>query len=200
MEGMPPQRVDIAQIVGEYQGKSHRQVQEELAQAPPPRVYPSRAERKAAAQEAPGSWYVVVDEIIEERVTLEAWPWPTVDPLTRFLSFDLSQTKRMTEEAVDVHRVVSEHRAAHEPETTAYRPLRIGDVFEVTTAKITDLSTWTAVSDHTKEKRAEARAALDAMSTPPHPTDKAEELERMAREQQLAVQQTTGWTRAYSSV
>jgi hypothetical protein len=206
MEGMPPQRVDIAQVVGEYEGKSHGQVQEELAQAPPPRVYPSRAEGKGVPPEVPGLWYVVVDEIIEERVTLEAWPWPTVDALTHYLSFDLRQTRRWTVDAVAIHRVVCEHRVAHEPEATAYRPLRIGDVFKVTTPKITDLSTWTAVSDHTQEKRAEVRAAVDAMATPPHTTDKAEKLERMARvqqparEEQPAVERTADGIKAHSVV
>jgi hypothetical protein len=80
--------------------------------------------------------------------------------------------------------VVTEHRRAHEDEAAASRPLRIGDVFEVSTTDVADLSTWTDVSDHTRDKRAEARAALDAMATHPLPTDKAEQLERLAREQE----------------
>jgi hypothetical protein len=127
---------------------------------------------------------VVIDDILEGRVTLEAWPWPTVNRATGYLSFDLSLTRRFIREAEDVHRVVTEHRRAHEDEAAASRPLRIGDVFEVSTTDVADLSTWDDVSDHTREKRAEARAALDAMASQPLATDKAEQLERLAREQE----------------
>jgi hypothetical protein len=173
---VPPQRVDIAQVVGEFQGKSPRRaLRDAEAAAEPPRD---------RSREVPaGPWYVVIDDILEGRVTLEAWPWPTVNRATGYLSFDLGLTRRFIREAADVHRVVTEHRRAHEDEA-ASRPLRIGDVFEVSTTDVADLSTWTDVSDHTRDKRAEARAALDAMATQPLPTDKAEQLERLAREQE----------------
>ena len=174
---VPPQRVDIAQVVGEFQGKSpQRALRDAEAAAEPPR----RRTREVPA----GPWYVVIDDILEGRVTLEAWPWPAVNRTTGYLDFDLDLTRRFIREAEDVHRAVTEHRRAHEDEAAVSRPLRIGDVFEVSTTDVTDLSAWTDVNDHTRDKRAEARAALDAMATRPLPADKAEQLERLAREQE----------------
>jgi|SRR5919106_52489 hypothetical protein len=178
MDATPPQRVDIAQIVGEFQGKTPRQARRDARQAGPPTEQPRRAREEPA-----GPWYVVIDEILEGRVTLDAWPWPVVNPTTGYLSFDLITTRRFTREAEDVYRAVAEHRRAHHDETAATRPLRIGDVFEVGADDVTRLSSWTDVRDHTRDKRAEARAALDAMATHPLPADKAEELERLARDQ-----------------
>lgn len=176
MEATPPQRVDIAQIVGEYQGKSPKRARTDAKKAAPP--------RRRALEVPAGPWYVVIDEILEGRITLEAWPWPTVNRITGYLDFDLSSARRFTHEAEDVYRVVAEHRTAHHDEAAATRPLRIGDVFEVDAADVADPSTWTDVRDHTRDKRAEARAALDAMATHPPPPEKAEELERLAREQE----------------
>lgn len=174
---VPPQRVDIAQVVGEFEGKSPRTaLRDAKAAAEPPR----RRSRDVPA----GPWYVVIDDILEGRVTLEAWPWPAVNRTTGYLDFDLGMTRRFIREAEDVYRVVTEHRRAGKDEAAASRPLRIGDVFEVDTTDVADLSTWTAVSDHTRSKRAEARAALDAMATQPLPTHKAEQIERLAREQE----------------
>lgn len=196
MDATPQQRVDIAQLVGEFQGKSPQRVKEELDEAPLPVVEPPRRRRQPDQPEPTGPWYVVIDEIIEGRVTLEAWPWPSVNPVTHFLSFDLSQTRRFTREADELHPVVSENRS----DPAARRPLRIGDVFEVTANEITDLTTWAAVRDHTQEKRAEARAALDAMATPPHRTEKAEQLERMARRQEPDVEPAVESARAHPVV
>jgi hypothetical protein len=197
MDATPQQRVDIAQLVGEYQGKSPRRVKEELAEAPPPVVEPPRRRRQPDQTEP---WYVVIDEIIEGRVTLEAWPWPSVNPATRFLSFDLSQTRRFTWEADELHPVVSDNRSTDDSDPAARRPLRIGDVFEVTATDITDLTTWTAVRDHTQQKRAEARAALDAMATPPHPTERAEQMEQLARQQEPDVEPAVESVRAHPVV
>ena len=174
---VPPQRVDIAQVVGEFQGKSPRRALRDAAAAGEP---PRRRSREAPA----GPWYVVIDDILEGRVTLEAWPWPAVNPTTGYLDFDLGLTRRFIRDAEEVYRVVTEHRRVHDDEEAASRPLRIGDVFEVSTTNVADLSTWTDLADHTRDKRAEARAALDAMATQPLPADKAEELERLAREQE----------------
>lgn len=190
---VPPQRVDIAQVVGEFQGKSPRRaLRDAEAAAEPPQHRP----REVPA----GPWYVVIDDILEGRVTLEAWPWPEVNRTTGYLSFDLGLTRRFIREAEDVHRVVTEHRRAHEDEAAASRPLRIGDVFEVSTTDVADLSTWTGVSDHTRAKRAEARAALDAMATQPLATDKAEQLERLAREQEPESEPIVHLTSAHPAV
>ncbi len=178
MDATPPQRVDIAQVVGELQGKTARQARRDAREAGPTRSRPRRS-----GVEPTGQWYVVIDDILEGRVTLEAWPWPTVNHATGYLEFDLGARRRFVREAGDVHRVVVEHRRAHHDDAAATRPLRIGDVFEVAADEVTRLSSWTDVRDHTRDKRAEARAALDAMATHPVPADKAEELERLAREQ-----------------
>jgi hypothetical protein len=195
MEQIPLQRLDIAQVVGEYQGKSTYDVLEELEQAQARK----RRRRVPREEREPSAWYAVVDEIIEGRVAIGAWPWPTVDPLTNYLSFDLERARQATFEAPDLHGVVSSHRSQGGAEATANRPLRIGDVFEVEAARISDLGTWTAVTDHTKEKRAEARAAMDAMATPPHPSDKAAEFERLAQEQQATAEEPT-WTKTHSAI
>jgi hypothetical protein len=196
MDATPPQRVDIAQIVGEYRGKTPIQARKDAESAEPATELPRSRAREAPA----GPWYVVIDEILEGRVTLEAWPWPTVNPATGYLNFDLGRTRRFTHEAEDVYRVVTEHRRAHHDETAATRPLRIGDVLEAGADDIADLSTWTDVRDHTRDKRAEARAALDAMATHPLPADKAEELERLAREQDPEPEPIVQTVRAHAAV
>lgn len=195
MEEIPLQRMDIAQVVGEYQGKSSREVLDDLEQAETQK----RQRRAPRDEHEVVIWYVLVDEIVEGIVAIEAWPWPTVDPLTNYLSFDLDSVRQATFEASDLHPVVSSHRTGVEPETTANRPLRIGDVFEVEAERIADLGTWKVVTDHTKEKRAEARAAMDAMATPPHTAPKAEEFERLAQEQEATAEMPT-WTKAFSAV
>jgi hypothetical protein len=173
--------MDIAIVVSTAMGRSPREVQEAIAQEPPRAVGRRRkSARTAKKEEDILSWYVVVDEIVEDLVSLEAWPWPTVSPTTHFLSFDLSRTKRMTWDIDKVHAVVSKHRRGHKKEAAA-RPLRIGDVFRVSAEVVTDLDAWTSVSDHTHKKRAEAHAALQAMAAPPHHQDQAEALERLAK-------------------
>jgi hypothetical protein len=79
-----------------YEGKSPREIQKELARAPA-RARRRRISSKASKEDKKiASWYVVVDEILEGLVTLEAWPWPRVSRKTRFLSFDLDRMRRMT--------------------------------------------------------------------------------------------------------
>lgn len=198
MDDIVPQRVDIAQIVGEFHGKTTHEARDDVPDLAVPTVRPARTARRTS--EPTGPWYVVADEILEGRVTLEAWPWPAVNDTTGFLSFDLSQTERFTREAVDVHAAVSRHRAAGGGQIGAERPLRIGDVFEVSAAAIDDLSTWTSVRDHTAEKRAEARAALDAMAAPPHSPDHAARVERMADEIEEPDAGPVDSTRAHAAV
>ncbi|HEU4540379.1 MAG TPA: hypothetical protein VFR23_04570 [Jiangellaceae bacterium] len=193
MDATPPQRVDIVQVVGEFRGKSPRKALEDAEASV---EAPRRPVRGAPA----GPWYVVVDDILEGKITLEAWPWPAVNHNTGYLDFDLSMTRRFTRDAEDVHRVVSVHRRAHEEEPAASRALRIGDVFEVSTTDVKDLAAWTDVHDHTRDKRAEARAALDAMAAQPVPADKAEELERLAREQEPQPEPVVQLARAHPAV
>ena len=188
----PPQRVDIAQIVGEFQGKSPSEALRDAEAAEPPRRLP----REAPA----GPWYVVIDDMLEGRVTLEAWPWPSVNRTTGYLDFDLSLTRRFIREAEEVYRVVTAHRRTHDDEVAASRPLRIGDVFEMSATAVTDLSSWTGVRDHTRDKRAEARAALDAMATQPLPSDKAKQLERLAREHELEAEPIVHLSSAHPAV
>jgi hypothetical protein len=126
-------------------------------------------------------WYLVIDEIVEETVTFEAWPWPDVDPATRFLKFDLNQTKDKTLDLADLQKRINTLRADTEEEVTASRPLRIGDVFQVEASNIGTLSTWRRVTDDTRRKRGEAEAALHTMAAPVLDPKTADELERLAR-------------------
>ncbi|MDH3306855.1 MAG: hypothetical protein OEO77_04995 [Acidimicrobiia bacterium] len=173
MQFSAQQRADITELVDRY---VHESPEYRL-----PEPGPAKSKGKSSSPKARDiTWYVVIDEIIELRVTAEAWPWPQVDPDTRFLSFDLSKTKRFTVDGPDLHRVVSEKRkGADDPEVTE-RSLRIGDVFEVRAERIQDPSTWKSVQDHTEKKRKEAQAAMHAMATPPHleGIDKLEDLGR----------------------
>jgi hypothetical protein len=42
----------------------------------------------AAPPGRPTTWYVIVDELVEGGVTLEAWPWPSLSPDSGHLAFD----------------------------------------------------------------------------------------------------------------
>ena len=66
---VPPQRVDIAQVVGEFQGKSPRRaLRDAEAAAEPPRD---------RSREVPaGPWFAGHAAILQGRVTLQAWAWP----------------------------------------------------------------------------------------------------------------------------
>lgn len=173
------QRMDITEVVGAYKGKSPRQARDDSVRASrrPTKKKPTKA--RTAARPEP--WYVVVEDIFEDLVTVEAWPWPTVNPDTHFLAFDLSRSQRMTREASLLHSVISKYRLASANKALAERPLRIGDVFKVQARKLIDTESWTSVVDHTQEKRVEANAALQAMAAPPHPPKEAEALEKLAR-------------------
>jgi hypothetical protein len=204
------QRVDIVEVVNEFleQQTDDRDAMFESVK----RRRPLRARRaepidpiQSAAARPTGTasepWYVVIDEIVENTVTFEAWPWPTIDPATRFLSFDLGQAKRKTVDRDDLQAVVNQRRAERDQSATADRPLRIGDVFEVRATKIRNPDTWNAVIDDTRRKRREAQAALHAMAAPPHFTT-SEELETIGKriEEESRQEQTNRATQAFPAV
>lgn len=176
------QRTDITKVVEDFS--------KTRAEAPgPPREAPAPKPKKTPTKTLPASskpWYLVIDEIVEGTVTFDAWPWPDVDPATRFLKFDLDQTKNKTVDLVDLQKRVNTLRIETEKEeANASRPLRIGDVFEVEATNIEKLSAWRRVVDDTYRKRGEARAALHAMAAPVLDAETAAELEKMARESKL---------------
>jgi hypothetical protein len=176
------QRTDITKVVED--------LSKTRAEAPgPPRKAPAPKPKKRPTKKLPATskpWYLVIDEIVEGTVTFEAWPWPDVDPATRFLKFDLNQTKNKTVDLVDLQKRVNALRTETEKDTeAASRPLRIGDVFEVEATNIEKLNGWRRVVDDTYQKRREARAALHAMAAPVLDPETASELEKLARESKL---------------
>ncbi len=117
-------------------------------------------------------WYVVIDEIVDERVTYEAWPWPGLSERGH-LAFDLAAGARRTVTAAILHRVVAGHRAGSASE----RPLRIGDTFRVTARSVATPTKWEAVEDVTQWARGKAQAAMYAVAAPRKPEAEAEQLE-----------------------
>lgn len=200
-----PQRQDIAEVVERFTAARGEPRFESLAPAPDlgaQRAVPlDPLPGKEAAREKEGdAWYVVIDEIVEATVTYEAWPWPTIDAATRFLSFDLDRTRRKTVDLDELQAIVDRLRAEQDASATKDRPLRIGDVFEVVADKIRDPSTWSAVVDDTRSKRKAAQAALYAMATPPHFTT-SHELEEIGRSIEAQEPRSgTGSTRAFPAV
>jgi hypothetical protein len=171
------QRTDITKVVEEL-SKSESPGPPQKAPAPKPK---KRSTKKLPATSKP--WYMVIDEIVEGTVTFEAWPWPDVDPTTRFLKFDLNQTKNKTVDLVDLQKRINTLRTETEKDPeAASRPLRIGDVFAVDATNIEKLTSWRRVVDDTYQKRREARAALNAMAAPVLDAETAAELEKLARE------------------
>lgn len=162
MELAVQQRADIAEVVEKHIKRRPDRLAAEPVDAP----------------KAPHRWYVVIDEIVETNVRIEYWPWPAVDPETRFLSFDLARGGGVTLRAGALHDVVAALRDAD----PADRPLRVGDVFEVTTRHPRDPDSWEVLVDHTEQKRAEAQAAMHAMATPPHFDERIRELERLGQD------------------
>lgn len=147
-------------------------------EAPPPES------RKRYTKKLPSTakpWYVVIDEIVEETVTFEAWPWPQIDETTNFLRFELDKRRSRTMDIVDLQKRVNQLREETEEASVAHRPLRIGDVFEVHAKTIKDLTTWRKLTDDTERKRKEARAALHAMAAPVLDAKTAATLEKLAR-------------------
>ena len=201
------QRVDIVEVVNEFleqqpdamfeSGKRRRPLRARRAEPTDP-IRGGGAQPSADETEP---WYVVIDEIVEDTVTFEAWPWPTIDPETRFLSFDLSQAKRKTVDRDKLQAAVNQRRAERDQSATADRPLRIGDVFEVRATKIRNPDTWDSVIDDTRRKRREAQAALHAMAAPPHFTN-SEELETIGKriEEESQQEQPTRATQAFPAV
>lgn len=136
----------------------------------PQRMADTAARRRP--RERARDWYVVVDEIVDERVTYEAWPWPGLSDRGH-LAFDLAAGTRRTVTAATLHRVVADHRSGPAPE----RPLRIGDTFRVTARSVTAPTKWEAVEDVTQWARGKAQAAMYAMAAPRKPEAEAEQLE-----------------------
>lgn len=190
------QRVDIAQqveefveehLAGEPEGMLEAiQRPRPISDLPATPMEPVPGREPAAEVPVGETWYVVVDEIVEDTVTFEAWPWPSVNPSTRFLSFDLDKLRRKTEDRERLQQVVDRLRSEQDMSTAATRPLRIGDVFQVVATRIKNIDRWEAVVDDTRRKRKAAQAALHAMAAPPH-FGTSEELETVAKRIQDAV-------------
>ncbi len=204
------QRVDIADVVEGFLEAERGLGSDDLFEAVKRKPRPRKAPRATPIEPLPGteappphpdgSWYVVIDEIVETTVTFEAWPWPSIDPQTRFLSFDLSQTRRRTVDLDDLQQVVDRRRAERDASGAAERPLRIGDVFEVGADDVRDPTAWTVVVDDTRRKRREAQAALYAMAAPPL-FHASEDLEAIAREsEQSEDQRPAGANNAFPAI
>ena len=202
------QRIDIAEVVNEFLEEAEES--EAMFESVRRPRRPLRARRAAPIDpvDARGTrsldeaeaWYVVIDEIVEDTVTFEAWPWPTIDPATRFLSFDLDKGLRKTVGRNDLQAIVNERRAERDRSATTDRPLRIGDVFEVTAARIRNPKTWVTVTDDTRRKRREAKAALHAMAAPPHFTS-SDTLEAIGKEIEDSSQaEMSGSSQAFPAV
>ncbi len=188
------QRVDITEVVGAYRGKSPQEMRDDSART---RGRPTKQKAtKGRTASSPEPWYVVVEDIFEGLVTVEGWPWPTLNEATNFLSFDLNRSKRLTREAAVLHSVISKHRLASTKKELAERPLRIGDVFKVQAKKLIDIESWTSVVDHTHEKRVEANAALQAMACRPPKPEEAKALEKLARSTEAVVDPAAAATAA----
>lgn len=195
------QRTDITKVVEEYSKA-----------APPSR--PARAPAlstaasapklpKTASKELPPTselWYVVIDEIVEGTVTFEAWPWPDVDPTTLYLRFDLDQTRNKTVDLVDLQDEINTLRAEFEKDSeTAFRPLRIGDVFRVEATNIEKLGEWRRLDDETGHMRREAQAALHAMAAPVLDPATAAELEELAENSKMQPGGATDVTQTFGT-
>jgi hypothetical protein len=173
------QRVDIAKVVADFLAQRSPSDVEDIYESARPAgpieapcatpLEPVPSPRRRPEPAAGGTqWYVVIDEIVETTVTFEAWPWPTIDPATRFLSFDLAKTKRKTVGRAGLQELVDQRRRQHDTSAAADRPLRIGDVFQVAAKNVRNPRTWTSVIDDTRRQRKAAQAALNAMAAPPH--------------------------------
>ncbi len=204
------QRIDIAKMVDDFLEKQGGAEPEDMYESVT-RRQPLEAPHATPMEPVPGtapqpplprqdSWYVVIDEIVETTVTFEAWPWPSIDAATRFLSFDLTKTKRRTFDRDALQRIVDAGRRQQDMSPSADRPLRIGDVFEVTAKKIRDPRTWTSVVDDTRRQRKAAQAALHAMAAPPH-FARIDELETIGSElQETATKSTAGSGKTFPAV
>jgi hypothetical protein len=102
-----------------------------------------------------GDTYVVVDEIVADRVGLVVAPWPTQDAGGR-LRFPTASAPRRSFRRSSLERALADHRGRGRQ---LQRPLRVGDAFWVRGYSARSLS-WESAIDVTRATR---RAALEAM-------------------------------------
>jgi hypothetical protein len=108
-----------------------------------------------------GDAYVVVDEIVEERVRLVVAPWPRLDREGRLHFADLG--RRVGSYAIrTLQALVDRHRAQ---QGQVLRPLRVGDAFLVR-GDARRLGGWDFVLDITQGARAVAKVAMARAVTP----------------------------------
>jgi hypothetical protein len=119
-----------------------------------PAANDASGQRMAVAPRA-SDWYVVVDEIIEERVRLVVAPWPKVDRDGR-LSFEDLGRRRGPYASRSLLALIDRHRAQ---QGQVQRPLRVGDAFLVR-GDTSRLGGWEYVLDITRGARAVAKLAL----------------------------------------
>jgi hypothetical protein len=125
-----------------------------------PAVNDASGERMAVEPRASDA-YVVVDEIVEERVRLVVAPWPRLDRDGRLYFEDLGRrlgpfASRTLQALIDRHRA---------QQGQVQRPLRVGDAFLVR-GDARRLGGWEYVLDITRGARAVAKVALARAVTP----------------------------------
>jgi hypothetical protein len=103
----------------------------------------------------PDDAYVVVDEVLEERVRLVVAPWPRLDRDGRLLFEDLGRP-RGPYAPTTLQALVDRHRAR---QGQVQRPLRVGDAFLVR-GDARRLAGWDLVVDVTQAARAAAKLAV----------------------------------------
>jgi len=136
----------------------------------------ARRRRRRLAE--PIDWYVIIDEVVDEGVLFEAWPWPTLNQDTGYLSFDLNAATTGSVTVTTLSDVVNELRSGQARD----RPLRIGDTFRVTSDRVQHPTTWQALEDVTAWARRKAQAAMYSMAAPPLPPEQALEMAEIARQ------------------
>jgi hypothetical protein len=102
-----------------------------------------------------GDAYVVVDEMVEERVRLVVAAWPHVDRDGRLYFNDLGR-RRGPYASTTLQALIDRHRTQ---QGQVPRPLRVGDAFLVR-GDTSRLRGWTYVLDITRGARAVAKVAL----------------------------------------
>jgi hypothetical protein len=102
-----------------------------------------------------GDAYVVVDELLEERVRLVVAPWPRLDRDGRLHFEDLGR-RRGPYAPATLQALVDRHRAE---QGQVQRPLRVGDAFLVR-GDAQRLGGWDLVLDVTQGARALAKLAV----------------------------------------
>lgn len=119
-----------------------------------PAVNDASGERMAVEPRASDA-YVVVDEMVEERVRLVVAAWPRLDRDGRLYFEDLGR-RRGPYATRSLQALIDRHRAQ---QGQVQRPLRVGDAFLVR-GDASRLSGWEDVLDITRGARAVAKVAL----------------------------------------